>query len=277
MRIALLTFLLTSLPLAAQTAAPSGKPSPAPIPKQAAPDELTEYMGRTIAKTMHWTGAEWLLRQTREQEENSTLMVEQLKIQPGWTVCDLGCGNGYYSLKMSRLVGEKGTILAGDIQPQMLEMLKTRAEGRGITNIKTIQGETWDPKLPPASCDLLLLVDVYHEFGNPAEMLKGMHAALKPDGMVALVEFRAEDPEVPIKPEHKMSRAQIYKEWQASGFTVAREFHGLPWQHLLFLRKSNPGEKPVPAPPVPSAQKEEKPEKEEKPKSTSRGNDAKDK
>jgi ubiquinone/menaquinone biosynthesis C-methylase UbiE len=221
------------------------------VPKKAAPPELTEYMGRTIAKTMHWTGAEWLLRKTREQEENSALMLEQLKIQPGWTICDLGCGNGYHALQMSKMVGEKGTILAEDIQPEMLEMLKARTEGRGITNLKTILGELWDPKLPPASCDLILLVDVYHEFGNPAEMLKAMHDALKPDGMVALVEFRTEDPNVPIKPEHKMSRAQIYKEWQHAGFTVAREFHGLPWQHLVFLRQSKPGEKPVEPPPVP--------------------------
>jgi ubiquinone/menaquinone biosynthesis C-methylase UbiE len=260
MRTALFLFLAT-LPLAAQTAPPVEKPASAPAPKKQAPPELTEYMGRTIAKTMHWTGAEWLLRKTREQEENSALMLEQLKIQPGWTVCDLGCGNGYHALQMAKLVGEKGTILAEDIQPEMLDMLKARNEGRGIANIKTILGELWDPKLPPASCDLILLVDVYHEFGNPAEMLKAMHDSLKPDGVVALVEFRSEDPNVPIKPEHKMSRAQIYKEWQPAGFTVAREFHGLPWQHLVFLRQSKPGEKPVEAPPVPPKEAKKEPDK----------------
>ncbi|HWB01592.1 MAG TPA: class I SAM-dependent methyltransferase [Verrucomicrobiales bacterium] len=243
MRFFLLLFLAV-FPLFAQTPAPAEKPAQ-PSPKKTAPPELTEFMGRTIAKTMHWTGAEWLLRKNREQEENSALMIKQLKIQPGWTVCDLGCGNGYHALQMSKLVGEKGTILANDVQPEMLDMLKARTEGRGITNIKTVLGEFWDPKLPPGSCDLILLVDVYHEFGNPVEMLKGIHTALKPEGLVALVEFRTEDATVPIKPEHKMSRAQIYKEWQAHGFTIASEFHGLPWQHLVFLRQSKAGEMPV--------------------------------
>ena len=255
--------LLTLLPLHAQTTAPGEKAAP---PKKEAPAELTEYMGRTIAKTMHWTGAEWLLRKNREQEENSALMLEQLKIQPGWTICDLGCGNGYHALKMAKLVGEKGTVLAEDIQPQMLDMLKARTEDRGITNIKMVLGELWDPKLPPASCDLILLVDVYHEFGNPAEMMKAIHDSLKPEGLVALVEFRTEDSTVPIKPEHKMSRAQIYKEWQASGFTVAREFHGLPWQHLVFLRQSKPGEKPVEPPAVTPEEKKVPDKKPEEPK-----------
>lgn len=244
MRPVLLLLALT-LSLPAQTTPPADKP------KVEAPPELTEYMGRTIAKTMHWTGAEWLLRENREQEENAALMLENLRIQPGWTICDLGSGNGYHALKMSATTGEKGAILAVDIQQEMLDMLKARAEGRGIKNIKPILGEPWDPKLPPASCDLILLVDVYHEFGHPEQMLKAMHTALKPEGVVALVEFRTEDPKVPIKPEHKMSRAQIYKEWQASGFAVEREFHGLPWQHLLFLRQAKPDEKPVEPPAVP--------------------------
>ena len=132
-----------------------------------------------------------------------------------------------------------------DIQQQMLDMLHARAEGRGLNNLKTVLGEPWDPKLEPASCDMILLVDVYHEFGQPEHMLKAMHKALKPTGVVALVEFRTEDDHVPIKPEHKMSRAQIYKEWQANGFAMEREFHGLPWQHLIFWRQAKEGEKPV--------------------------------
>ncbi len=256
MRTVLLLLALT-LSLPAQTTPPVEAPKPE-APKTEAPPELTEYMGRTIAKTMHWTGAEWLLRANREQEENAALMLEQLKIQPGWTICDLGSGNGYHALKMADTTGEKGTILAVDIQQQMLDMLKARAEGRGVKNIKMILGEPWDPKLPPGSCDLILLVDVYHEFGQPEQMLKAMHTALKPTGVVALVEFRTEDQKVPIKPEHKMTRAQIYKEWQASGFAVEREFHGLPWQHLLFLRQAKPDEKPVEPPPVPEKAVEEK-------------------
>lgn len=241
-----LSFLAATVCLLSAQAEKHPAPAPAtPREKPAAPPELTEYMGRTIARTMHWTGAEWLLRANREQEENAALMMENLKIQSGWTVCDLGSGNGYHALKMSETVGEKGTIVAVDIQPQMLEMLKARAEGRGIKNIKPVLGEPWDPHLEPASCDMILLVDVYHEFGHPEQMLKAMHKALKPSGVVALVEFRTEDERVPIKPEHKMSRAQIYKEWQASGFAVEREFHGLPWQHMVFLRQAREGEKPM--------------------------------
>ena len=259
MRAALVSLLAVTVAfVAAQTnsrpAGDAGKAPAAPEKEKekqtAAPPELTEYMGRTIARTMHWTGAEWLLRKNREQEENAALMLQELKVQPGWTVCDLGSGNGYHSLKMAETVGEKGTVIAVDIQEQMLGMLKARAEGRGIKNIRTVLGEPWNPHLDPESCDMILLADVYHEFGNPVEMLKAMHAALKPTGVVALVEFRTEDAKVPIREEHKMSRAQIYKEWQANGFAIEREFHGLPWQHLVFLRRAKEGEKPVEPKPV---------------------------
>ena len=208
-------------------------------PREAAgPPAVTEYKGRKVAQTMHWTGAEWLLRANREQEENAALMLEELKIKPGWTVCDLGCGNGYHALTMARTVGEKGSILAVDIQVQMLELLKARAEGRGLKNIRTIQGEAWDPKLPEASCDLILLVDVYHEFSHPEEQMKALRRALKPEGRIALVEFREEDETVPIRPEHKMSKVQILKEWLPMGFELDRSFDELPWQHLMFLRKA---------------------------------------
>ena len=206
--------------------------------EDAAPPALTEYRGRTIAQTMHWSGAEWLMRANREQEENAALMLKELRIQPGWTICDLGCGNGYHALTMAEMTGGKGSILAVDIQQQMLDMLAARSAGRGLNNIKPILGAYHDPKLPPASCDLILLVDVYHEFSHPEHQLKAMHAALKPDGRVALVEFRAEDNKVRIKPEHKMSKEQIRKEWLPMGFVIDREFEGLPWQHLIFFKKS---------------------------------------
>jgi ubiquinone/menaquinone biosynthesis C-methylase UbiE len=188
---------------------------------------------------MHWTGAEWLLRENREQEENAALMLAQLGIREGWTICDLGCGNGYHALTMAKTVGVKGKVLAVDIQEQMLAMLKARAEGRGLRNIETIQGEAWDPKIPEASCDLILLVDVYHEFSHPEHLLKAMRRALKPGGRVALVEFRAEDDNVPIRPEHKMSRAQILKEWIPAGFALDSEYGELPWQHLMFFRRDD--------------------------------------
>ncbi|MDB6133565.1 MAG: Methyltransferase type 11 [Verrucomicrobiales bacterium] len=230
MRLRLLLCLLLSLPCLH-----AAEPEPPP---------LTEYKGRVIAQTMHWTGAEWLLRQNREQEENAARMISELNIKPGWTICDLGCGNGYHSLTMSGMVGEKGKILAVDIQQPMLDMLGARAKGRGIDNIRTILGASHDPRLPEASCDLILLVDVYHELSHPEQQLQAMHKALKPDGMVALVEFRAEDSTVPIKPEHKMSKEQIRREWLPAGFEIVREFDGLPWQHLIFLGKA----KTAPAP-----------------------------
>jgi ubiquinone/menaquinone biosynthesis C-methylase UbiE len=153
------------------------------------------------------------------------------------TVCDLGSGNGYHSLQMAKFVEPGGKIIAVDIQKEMLDQLDERAAAAGVKNVETRLGELHDPKLADNSCDLILLVDVYHEFSHPAHMLAAMRKALKPEGVVALVEFRGEDPEVPIKPEHKMTKAQIRKEWEAAGFVVAREFDALPWQHLMFWKR----------------------------------------
>lgn len=195
------------------------------------------YMGRRIAQAMSYHGgASWLLRRLREQEEKTSLLLEELRVKPGWTVCDLGCGNGWHALKLSPLVGEKGKVLAVDIQPEMLAELQQRARAAGVTNVETVLGKVDDPRLPAASCDLILLVDVYHEFSHPAEMLAGIRRALKAEGLVALVEFRGEDEEVPILPLHKMTKTQIRKEWEANGFVLAREFDGLPWQHLMFWK-----------------------------------------
>lgn len=199
------------------------------------PPPLKEYEGRVIAQTMHWQGAGWLIRHKREREEAATTMREQLRLKPGMAVCDMGSGNGYHSLPMAEAVGEKGKIYAVDIQAEMLEMLQDRAAARGFKNIETIVGEVHDPKLPPASCDLILLVDVYHEFSHPVHMLEHMRQALKPSGQIVLVEFRAEDDAVPIKPEHKMSKAQVNKELTANGYRLVREFDGLPWQHMMYF------------------------------------------
>lgn len=219
----LLATLAFSLPSTAQE-------SPAPV-------ALTEYMGRKIAQTMHWQGAEWLTRRKREAEEATTQMREELKVKPGMTVCDMGCGNGYHTLPLAGMVGEAGKVYAVDAQPEMIEMLRQRLDIKGIKNVEPIVGLFHDPKLPPNSCDMILLVDVYHEFSHPVEMLAAMHQALKPGGQLVLVEFRAEDDAVPIKPEHKMSKAQINKEMDANGYALKREFDGLPWQHLMFFGK----------------------------------------
>jgi ubiquinone/menaquinone biosynthesis C-methylase UbiE len=208
------------------------------LPAQEAPPALTEYLGRQIAMTMHWKGAEWLIRRVREQEEGPTKMRDQLQVKPGMTVCDMGCGNGYHTLPLAEMVGEKGKVFAVDVQPEMIEMLKQNIDRKGVKNVVPIVGLYHDPKLPPDTCDMILLVDVYHEFSHPVQMLAAMRAALKKDGLLVLVEFRAEDDTVPIRPEHKMTKAQIHKEMNANGFTLKREFDGLPWQHLMFFGKS---------------------------------------
>ncbi|GEP42620.1 class I SAM-dependent methyltransferase [Brevifollis gellanilyticus] len=219
----LLTLLLPLLAVAQQPATPPTPPA------------LKEYEGRVIAQTMHWQGANWLIRNKREREEGVAKMREELHLKPGMAVCDMGAGNGYHTIPMAEAVGATGKVYAVDVQPEMIVMLNERAIEKGITSIQTIVGEYHDPKLPANSCDLVLLVDVYHEFSHPVQMLEGMKKALKPGGQICLVEFRAEDDEVPIKPEHKMSKVQILKEMKANGLKLEREFDGLPWQHMMFF------------------------------------------
>jgi ubiquinone/menaquinone biosynthesis C-methylase UbiE len=193
------------------------------------------YLGRRIAPAMTHLAANWLIRAERESEEDPAQMVGQLALEPGMVVCDMGCGNGFYSLILSEKVGPTGKVLAVDIQPQMLQMLSRRAAEAKRDNIDMILGTVTDPKLPTNEVDLILMVDVYHEFSHPQAMLAAIRKSLKPDGRIALVEFREEDPSVPIKPEHKMSKRQIVKEYAANGFKVGSEYDGLPWQHLMFM------------------------------------------
>jgi ubiquinone/menaquinone biosynthesis C-methylase UbiE len=203
------------------------------------PPALTHYKGREIAQTMHYLGAGWLTREERERDEDCTTMVKALKVKRGDVVCDMGCGNGFYTLKLARLVGPKGKVIAVDIQREMLGLLDDRAKQERITNIDTVLGTVVDPKLPKESLDLVLLVDVYHEFSHPEQMLAAIRQSLKPTGRVALVEFRAEDPNVPIKPLHKMSKEQIMKEFPPNGFKLVAEFDKLPWQHLMFFQRDD--------------------------------------
>jgi ubiquinone/menaquinone biosynthesis C-methylase UbiE len=201
------------------------------------PPALTHYKGREIAQTMHFLGAPWLIRENRENEERCSLMLANLGVKSGMTVCDLGCGNGYYSVQLAKLVGPTGKVLAVDIQPEMLKMLRERAAAEGLENIQPILGELHDPKLPVGEVDLILLVDVYHEFSHPEHMLTAMRAALSENGQCVLLEYRAEDPQVPIKPLHKMSKRQIMKEWGPAGFKLVKEFDRLPWQHMMFFAR----------------------------------------
>ncbi len=207
------------------------------------------YMGRQIAPTMSASGADWLIRKSREKEEQPKLLLGALKLKKGQTVCDFGCGNGYYSIELAHRVGPRGRVLAVDIQQEMLDLLTERAQSRGITNIEPVLATEADPGLRPNSVDLVLMVDVYHELFEPEPVLKAMHRSLKRDGLLVLVEFREEDPNVPIRPLHKMSQPQVLKELAANKFKLVRQFDELPWQHVLFFateRSSIPGRKLVP-------------------------------
>lgn len=217
------------------------------------PPALTHYKGREIAKTMHYEGAAWLTRESREREEECSTLLKVLDVKPGQTVCDLGCGNGFYSLPLAKLVGERGKVLAVDIQPEMLRLLSARAGEAEIKNIKPILGTLVDPKLPEGDVDLVICIDVYHEFSHPEQMLAAIRKALKPDGRLVLVEFRLEDPEVPIKLVHKMSKEQVLKELVPNGFKLAGQFDKLPWQHVMtFVRDDYKADEQGPAKAAPA-------------------------
>jgi ubiquinone/menaquinone biosynthesis C-methylase UbiE len=181
------------------------------------------------------TGAPWLVRESRQREEDCRMMLDALGVEPGATVCDMGAGNGFYTLEMARMVGPEGLVYAVDIQPEMLRMLSRRAAQEGLGNIRLVLGSPIDPRLPVGEIDLVLCVDVYHEFSHPEAMLARIRDSLSEDGKLVLVEFRGEDPAVPIKPLHKMTKAQVRAELEPAGFRVASEFDRLPWQHLLFF------------------------------------------
>jgi ubiquinone/menaquinone biosynthesis C-methylase UbiE len=201
------------------------------------PEAKPKYMGRRIAPAMGYTHAGWLIRSERQQEEDTQQALDNLQLKAGMTVCDMGCGNGYYSLEIAKRVAPSGKVLAVDIQQEMLHLLHLRAEEAQIENIQTVLGSVVDPQLPTATVDLVLMVDVYHEFSHPQQMLAAIRKSLVPQGRIALVEFREEDPRVPILPLHKMSKRQILREFKANGFKLVEEYDQLPWQHLMFFQK----------------------------------------
>ena len=188
---------------------------------------------------MHYTGASWLMRESRQREEDCSRLLKELHVVPGQVICDMGCGNGFYTLKLAQLTGNTGRVYAVDIQPEMLDMLRQRAKVASLENIVPLLGTDTAPRLPENSIDLMLMVDVYHEFSQPEAMLKAIRKSLKPTGRIALVEFRAEDPKVPIKPEHKMTKQQALKEFSANGLKLTDQFDKLPWQHLMFFSRDN--------------------------------------
>ena len=209
----------------------------APLRAEERPTPLTHYKGREIAQTMSFHGADWLTRTSRQQEEDCATMLDALRLKPGQTVCDMGCGNGFYTVELAKRVGAEGRVLAVDVQPEMLTLLRARLRKEEITNVRPLLGKLWDPNLPDNGVDLILLVDVYHEFSHPEQMLRAMRRALKPRGRVALVEFRLEDDTVPIKLLHKMSKEQILREFPPAGFKLVEQFDKLPWQHLMFFER----------------------------------------
>jgi ubiquinone/menaquinone biosynthesis C-methylase UbiE len=199
------------------------------------------YLGRQIAPPMHFSGAGWLTRASRVREENPAKLLQVLELKKGQTVCDFGCGNGYHTVQLAKRVGPKGVVYAVDIQQEMLDMLAERAEPRGLENIKPVLATATEPGLPPETFDLVLMVDVYHELSHPPEVLAVVRTSLKPEGRLVLVEFREEDPDVPILPLHKMSQTQVLKEVPPNGFKLVSQFDELPWQHVLqFARDDSP-------------------------------------
>ena len=194
------------------------------------------YMGRQIAHVMSHYGIEWLERKEREMEENTTQLLKNLAVQPGTVIADIGAGSGYHSTFLSKMVGN-GKVYAVDVEREMIAYLKDRIKLEGYKNIIPVLSTEQKVSLPANSIDVMLLVDVYHEFSFPYEMTLSMLEALKPGGKLVLVEFRAEDPNVPIKTIHKMSEQQAVKEFKASGFLFEKNIGNLPWQHCLIFRK----------------------------------------
>jgi ubiquinone/menaquinone biosynthesis C-methylase UbiE len=193
--------------------------------------------GRVFAQTMGVEGASWLERRDRDIEEDTSLAVRLLGLKKGWVVADVGAGSGYYTVRMAKAVGDAGKVYANDLQPGMLEILQKNVEKAKLKNVVPVLGTADDPKLPTESLDMILMVDVYHEFSRPQQMLGKMREALKPGGRLVLLEYRAEDPNVPIRPEHKMTKAQVKQEIEAEGFKQSRVYDDLPWQHLFIFTK----------------------------------------
>lgn len=194
------------------------------------------YEGREISQVMGHLGAGWLERPSREREERTDLLVSRLPLAPDSQVADIGAGTGYFSFPVARRVPE-GRVFAVDIQPEMLEMLGERAAEQGVDNVVPVLGRPRDPGLAPSSIDLAFIVDAYHEFSHPREMGEALARALRPGGYLVLVEYREEDPSVPIKPLHKMSEAQVRKEIEALELDWLRTESYLPQQHVIVFQK----------------------------------------
>ena len=194
--------------------------------------------GRHIAPVMGYAGADWLDRREREREEQPEKALDLIGIQPGMNVADVGAGTGYISLRIARRVGPTGKVYANDIQPKMLDRLMDNARSAKLDNVEPVLGSEADAKLPDNRMDFIILVDVYHEFSRPQEMLRSMRRALKPDGRLVLLEYKKEDPSIPIRPDHKMFTADAKIEVEAEGYELDKVIDTLPRQHIIFFKKT---------------------------------------
>ena len=202
-------------------------------------------MGREIAQVMGHQAADWLDRPEREAEEAPSLLIRSLKLKPGMAIADIGAGSGYLSFPMAKLVAPSGKVYAVDIQQEMLDIIKKRARVRRLSNVVPVLGTISDPKLEKDSIDLIIMVDVYHEFDHPWEMTTAMVKALKPGGRLVFVEYRREDPNVPIKLVHKMSVEQVRKEMSIHSLKWVKTLTILPRQHIIIFQKPlSPAPKP---------------------------------
>ena len=196
------------------------------------------YMGREIAHVMGYQAANWLERPEREKEEQSSKLLKMLELKPGMVVADVGAGSGYHTFRMAERVGPAGKVYAVDIQKEMLDIIRRRMKARKVTNVEPVLGTITDPKLPAGTVDLILLVDVYHELSHPFEMTEGMVKALKPGGRLVFVEFRLEDPNVPILLLHRMSEKQVIKEMGPHPLKHIKTIDVLPQQHIIVFKKT---------------------------------------
>jgi ubiquinone/menaquinone biosynthesis C-methylase UbiE len=244
----LLLWFLALILVSGAPARPDDAPAKSPAPpryetrKEYDPEGINKfYKGRQIAQIMGHQAADWLERKEREQEEQADRLklLDRLKIKPNDTVADIGAGSGYFTFRLARRLTAGGKVLAVDIQPEMLTLIRDRMKRDKITNVEPILGTDKDPKLPAASVDLILMVDVYHEFEYPYEMTEAMVRSLKPGGRIVFVEYRLEDPQVPIKLVHKMTERQVRKEMSVQPLTWVETLEFLPWQHVIIFKKAD--------------------------------------
>ncbi len=201
------------------------------------------YMGREISQVMGHQGAGWLERPERENEEQPSKLLKMLEIKKDMVIADIGAGSGYYTLRLAKLVGAKGKVLAVDIQKEMLDIIRKRMKRSRVENVEPILGTETDPKLPESGVDLILMVDVYHEFTFPYEMTEALTKALKPGGRLVFVEFRREDEKVPILLAHKMTEKQVLAEMAQHPLKHVKTMEALPWQHVIIFEKKDEKER----------------------------------